>query len=179
MFVSCVFGSSLPNFSHNVLIFLITVLLLMGFFSIAALANGEALLYFCTHTHRNHPFWSVSTRVRTPLKYRLTAARAHSVHSTNFLLRSVHCCHLSDNFMIDAANQSLETVYSDSWKRLYESMTQTVCYVTLSLFVCPSIWTGHSDSLLKTTALETPNISACCLRISSDAMGLPSRQTAR
>jgi len=48
--VSRVFGPPLPNVSHNVLILLNTVSLFMRFFSTAALANGEALLYFCPHT---------------------------------------------------------------------------------------------------------------------------------
>lgn len=49
---------------------------------------------------------------------------------------------------------------------------------SVSVFVCPSVSTEHSDWILKTTALENPHLSACCLRISSDAMVLPSRQTA-
>lgn len=47
--VSCVFGSPYPVFSHFLILF-ITVSLFMGFFSTASLANGEALLYFCTYT---------------------------------------------------------------------------------------------------------------------------------
>lgn len=52
------------------------------------------------------------------------------------------------------------------------------CLLCDTVLECTSISTEHSDRILKTTTLETPNVSACCLRINSDAMGLLSRQTA-
>jgi hypothetical protein len=75
----------------------------MGFFSTAALANGEALLYF-VHTQRS-PLWSVSTRVKTPLKYRLTAVTSHA--ALHIFLTAVRAPlpSLSDNFLIDTGNQ--------------------------------------------------------------------------
>jgi len=89
------------------------------------------------------------------------------------------CCHLTYNFLINTGNQSLGTVYSDSWKSLYKSKTWTVCY-TVSLCLCVPMF-GQNTVTESSRQLhwKPPNLSACYVRISSDAMVLPSRRTAR